>query len=1241
MKAKLTPFFTFSKGIIFVFCSIILLSNSLNAQVVINEFSASNRNDYFDNFSDNSDWIELYNSGSSVVNLSGYHLSDKIDDPIKWVIPNGVFIQPDDHLLINASGEDVFVGGNLHANFKLTQMKQEYVIFADPDGNIVDAIQMTLPAQTNHSRGRIIDGAPQWGVFLNPTPGASNFNASEEYAQRPVLDMEPGFYENSVTVSVFAVPGDEIRYTTDGEEPTTSDVLYTTPLTITQTTCLKVKAYSSDPNVPPSFTETNTYFINEEHTLPVFSISSQEVSVLLSGSDQGEHITHLEYFNENKEHEFEMLGHFKSHGNDSWAYAQRGIRFYVKDYYGYAHKVDYQLFPSSDRTDFDVFILKASASDNYPHNGGRSCHMRDAYVQTLSEYNNLNLDSRKYRRVIMYVNGEYWGLYELRERVDADYTKYYHDQGEKWVDMLEYWGGMSVRYGSQSDWNTLYNFMVTSDLSVPANFDYVRAEFDLSSLIDYVILNTFTVNTDWLNWNTKWWRGRKTPATGWRYSLWDMDNTFNLGQNFTGLPTTGWQSDPCDVEDLFNGNPNIGHIEMLQALFANEEFVQMYINRYADLASTVFTCDNMLGYFDEMVAEMEPEMQRQIDRWGGSWSDWQENLEDMRSEIENKCVVITNQVVDCYQDQGISGPYNLMVNVDPIEGGKVQINTAVGATYPWFATYFGGVTINLNALPSAGYQFDHWEVQNNVFSPNQTADAISMSMITGDTVIAFFIPDCGIDLEITGPETICEGLSATLEASEGFASYQWSNNATGQAITVNAAGTYTVTVTTDLGCTSSADFILQEDLFAQVAIEGITSICEGNSTVLNAGAGFQSYTWSTGSTTPAISVSVPGNYSVTVTSPGGCTSFNNIIVVEIEDITTEEDVMVCYGETFQGVTYFLDTSISDTYEASNGCDSIHTIFIEVIPEITIEFESSGTCGIGGTIQTIIGGGTGNYFYQWSNGATTSMITNLETGTYILTVTDNEGCMSVAQEAITSVPNVSFETEVTLPTCAGDEDGSIVLEITSGEPPFEIMWADGSMGTSLEEIGAGSYSVFVTDANGCNLFTTVQVGNPAPVNATINTTTATPGGNEGTASALAFGGTSPYTYQWSTGATSVFVEDLAIGFYGLTITDSNGCIFETEVEIAMTVSTRELESLLHAQLFPNPSNGRFTVQLEFDTYQEVELQVMDISGKIMQSFKQNGHVLHFDINIQEAPVGTYLVAARFSDGVFVEKVVVLK
>lgn len=720
-------------------------SQFVSAQVVINEYSAANKSNYAV-AGEYEDWIELYNTSASVANIGGYHLSDNRMDPLKWTIPAGVTIPANGRKVFLCSSKDALIGGVYHTNFKLTQSNYtEEVCFTDAAGAFIDSLSI-IPNRKNQSRGRATDGSPNWRVFTTPTPNASNAGQTAylEYVPKPQFSIPAGFYSGAQTLTLTcSLPNSTIYYTTNGSVPTNTasatNFLYTGPISIPATKTFRARAFDPSNAYAASFTVTNTYFINEPaHSYPIWTVSGSMTNFFATGNETE---VSVEYFGTDNSRIFQMEGDIRQHGNDSWAYPQKGMRFYVRDEYGYANKIDCQLFPTSPRTDFDVVIIKAAGSDNFDGNSGPSCHTRDAYVQTLAEKFDLNVDVRRFKNALTFVNGQYWGIYETRERIDADYTEYYYNQSQKWVDMLAYWGGLTIDEGSDTAWVNLFNYIVANNMAVQSNYNYVIQRLDPMSLIDYFVLNTYTVNSDWLNWNTAWWRGRKTPNNvRWKYRLWDQDNTFDLGENYTGLPTTGNTADPCDVQTIpqfsNTNDPEIGHVRIFNKLMQNPTFEQMYINRYSDLINTAFYCQNMLNHFDTMIARLQPEMQRHCTRWSASYNTWLQNVTYTRNQIAGRCNNVVTGLGPCYS---VTGPYPVTVNVYPACAGTVTVNSLIPDEYPYHGNYYGGVNQSFEAHPATGWQFDHWTTISHTIQPSASADSIWFDLgNTGDSVVAVF-----------------------------------------------------------------------------------------------------------------------------------------------------------------------------------------------------------------------------------------------------------------------------------------------------------------------------------------------------------------------------------------------------------------------------------------------------------------------------------------------------------------------
>ncbi len=735
------------------------LFTSYQSQVIINEYSCSNVTGITDAYGEREDWIELFNPTSAAVDLTGWYLSDKASNLTKWMIPSGS-INANGYKMVFCSKRNTVNGNQYHPNFNLSQTEGDWIILSNTFGNVVDSFKIVHMTKANHSVGRSTNAAPDFKLFTTPTPNAANTGAINFYTPTPIISVQAGFYTAPQTVTITcANPAATIRYTLDGSTPTTTSTQYTGPITINTTKVLRAIAFSTD---QPSFTATNTYFINVSHTIPVVSVCGTGVNTLIANGNQITPVGGFELFEDNGLFIDEGEGDFNEHGNDSWAYDQRGFDFIMRDQYGYNGDLEHQIFPEKTRDNFQRVILKPAASDNYSFENG--AHIRDAFIHTLSIRADMKLDERTWRPCVVYLNGNYWGVYEIREKADDhDYTDYYYNQDKFHLEYLKTWGGTWQEYGAPNalnNWNALKNYIATNNMGNPTNFAYVDSLLNWESLCDYFMFNSFVVNQDWLNWNTAWWHG--TDPLGdkkkWRYTLWDMDATFGHYVNYTGIPDNTANADPCNVENLPNPGGQ-GHTEILEKLINENPIVeQYYITRYADLANTYFSCDYLIPLLDSMVNEIAPEMTAQCQKWGGSYTGWQSRVTQLRNFINSRCTAITGGMIDCYQ---LSGPYNVTFNVSPPASGEIKVNSQWAPTYPWATSYFGGIQTNLIARPLPGFMFDHWEY---TICPMGTAiiEDTNFINITGiENIVAVFVAD-NPDLDGDGCLNVDEIAAGTL-----------------------------------------------------------------------------------------------------------------------------------------------------------------------------------------------------------------------------------------------------------------------------------------------------------------------------------------------------------------------------------------------------------------------------------------------------------------------------------------------
>lgn len=821
----------------FFTCFLLILSLQFTGlgQVVINEYSASNLNSFMDSYLRTEDWVELHNPNDFAVDISGWHLSDKSSKPDKWEIPAGTILGPGEFRIVYCSGRDGLFNDELHANFKLSQTSgKDILMLTDVDENILESHELNITS-VEHSNCRTTDGADQWMVCTQPTFNSTNNGSAQYtgYTKTPEMDLAAGYYSGSQVVSIVNNEENSIlRFTTDGTNPTENSQEYTGPITVNETTVIKALAFSNDPTILPGRMDFNTYLIDEDFTLAVFSVAADQVIDLANGQGELIPIGSIEYFNLDKEREAASFGSLNRHGQDSWVLDHRSLDWISRDEMGYSKAVEAPIFSYSERDEYQKFMFRNSGDDNYPaiddfaHEG--STHIRDEYVQTLAMEGGMKLDTRAVERVVLFLNGQYWGVYGMRERpVDHDYTKEYYDQDKYNIQYLSTWGSTEIEYGGQqamTDWMTLRDYILLNDMSGEEKFEELNDQINFLSLIDYMIVNLNVVASDWLNYNTGWWRGLNPEGDHkkWGYILWDLDATFNYYINYSGVPNTNPDAVPCSLDEISdfmdgffgnenpgdtlsgpdpedcltimngtspypatdsifmqviaqdefccntdwdnvcqtlydnilqsgNGNPDpggflegdIGRHEtiFLKMLEQNETFKQLYYSRYADMMNTVFSCENMNETLDRMLDVIRPEMPRQIQRWGGSMEEWESNVEQLKDFINERCTLLDDGMIDCYEE--LNGPHQITLMVEPDGIGEIDFNTLDIEEFPWVGDYFGGMENKIKArvfnAHEDEYEFSHWiSHSNNAIAPDLQTRRAKITLTQPDTLVAVF-----------------------------------------------------------------------------------------------------------------------------------------------------------------------------------------------------------------------------------------------------------------------------------------------------------------------------------------------------------------------------------------------------------------------------------------------------------------------------------------------------------------------
>ena len=418
--------------------SLISLPIILKSQeIYINEFLASNVTNKEDliETSDFVDWIEIYNAGNNDVDLNGYYLKDNINDIAKWVFPEGSIIRSKDYLFLWADGTNMVPGDtysrpftfdnviiqSYHTNFKLSKDGEELALY-DPQGLLIDYVEYG-PQLYDVSYGRKPDGGENWYYFGEPTPEASNNTeglTTLVYAETPAISPEGNMYQSVQSVSLSVNSGSaEIYYTTDGSFPTKGSHLYSNPVIIGETTVIKARAFEN--GKLPGKVITHTFFINiETYDLPVISYSTNPA--YLFDNEEGIYdnvlklkeipIT-LEYYESYGNKSFTVNAGSRIAGLNIWRFAQKPFTVYLRGKYG-DESINYQIFKENNNGIFTKLNLR-NAGDDW-----EGTFFRDPMMQYIT-VGHMNNAVQCYQPAILYINGEYWGLINVRDKFDEQY----------------------------------------------------------------------------------------------------------------------------------------------------------------------------------------------------------------------------------------------------------------------------------------------------------------------------------------------------------------------------------------------------------------------------------------------------------------------------------------------------------------------------------------------------------------------------------------------------------------------------------------------------------------------------------------------------------------------------------------------------------------------------------------------------------------------------------------------------
>lgn len=471
--------------------------------IFINEFLASNSSGAVDEAGQHEDWVELFNAGTTAVDLGGMFLTDDLGQPNKWKIPTTnpalTTIPPGGYLLFWLDGEPA--QGILHANFKLSAGGEDLGLLA-ANGSQIDALSFG-PQTANVSYGRSSDGGNDYQFFTTPTPFAPNSGTPVgSFAQAPTVSVGGGFFTANFDLELASqTPNATIRYTLDGSEPDASSAIYTMPLPVQQNTTLRARAFAT--GHLPSAVTTQTYLFEAKPTFPVVALSFKDADFFDPATGIYPNYTqdlkcpvNAEFFETDGMPGFNQAATANVHGTGSAQFAQKSLKLKALANNGDGY-FQHPVFPDQPFEEYKNLLLR---------NGGQDWNItmfRDAFVASLaSDLTDLDgiiepprLYLQAFRPGVAYLNGQYWGIHNLQEHIKMDYLTQHFGLSESEVDLLE--NDADTVAGDFDRWNEFTEFLNTHNFVNLAHYEQLTQRLDLPHFLDYNAFNIIIDNSDW------------------------------------------------------------------------------------------------------------------------------------------------------------------------------------------------------------------------------------------------------------------------------------------------------------------------------------------------------------------------------------------------------------------------------------------------------------------------------------------------------------------------------------------------------------------------------------------------------------------------------------------------------------------------------------------------------------------------------------------------------------------------
>ena len=639
-----------------------------------------------------------------------------------------------------------------HTNFKISSNGETIKLY-NPSNVLVSSLNVNCGQGVGVSIGSFPDSAPNIQKFGTSTPGATNNFSTPftNYAIAPLFSIGGGVYTSGFSVSITDPnsPSANVFYTLDGTDPDTTSSLWNgTAIPISQTTVLRARAFIN--GYLPSTTSTASYLFNLNHITPIISVIT-DTSNLYGPNGMFDNPSldllkpaYVEYFDSTANHNLIHSGGAGIMMDGGWSARSRPQRaFRINFDHGVLGDgpIMHNVIPDRpNRFEYGDFYLR-NGSNNYltlPYKDAASCKM-------MADGSNNYYSA--WRPASVYINGNYWGLYEVREKTNSEMFELSENADPDAIEILtsssQYGFNLRAIEGSVQSFYDSYDSLLQLNPTDTNYWNQADQYFDMKYYNDYIIAEMWIDNVDWaFNYNNlKLYRSDATNYR-WRYILNDLEYGLqpndqpwivNCNHNF--------------LSQLFQADPNNPHLNIWLRGIQNDRFRNYFINRFADQMNTLYLPSRLLSIDISMYNQTVVEMANEYYRWGDSL-----NVAGQMNDF-NQYHLLYQSELSCRSEQvrnHIQSEFNLPQQVDvsldvfPANAGKINISTITPNSYPWSGIYFDGVPIKIEAEAMPGYQFSHWEANGLI---SDTLNAVFLDTLQTNSISfkAYFISTLGIN----------------------------------------------------------------------------------------------------------------------------------------------------------------------------------------------------------------------------------------------------------------------------------------------------------------------------------------------------------------------------------------------------------------------------------------------------------------------------------------------------------------